>query len=324
MSEKFYLGLDSGGTKTQVALLAADGAVIAQQMTGPVRLTARRASAAVITRTKEIIDFTLQQANIGWGDIAFFGFGMCGADYDDEIPTQERTLGEGLGIRAERMKLVNDGIVALWGGSAKKRAVILQLGTAFTAAYRTDLGRETPFDHLNAGVIVELRRTILASGARVLDGRLPRSILPELLLKHFEEQSPEDVLRKYVRNTLDSWKLLTVITPWREAVEQGDKVALKILEGAAKVYADDIKYMLKKMDGDGADVVLGGGLLANAPRLFRQRIAQLVRKKYAKVTVHSPHLSPAVGGAVMAAYLDGVKHRPFYRTAKKTWTGASQ
>jgi N-acetylglucosamine kinase-like BadF-type ATPase len=317
----FYLGLDSGGTKTEVAVLAADGAVVTQQIAGPIRLTARRASATVIRRTNEVIDFALGQAGLKWSDIAGFGFGMCGADYFDEIPTQRGTLFKGLGIDPARSELVNDGVVALWGGSAKKRAVILQLGTAFTAAYRTDFGGETPFDHLNAGISIEIRKAVLSASARVLDGRLPDSILPALLLEHFGEKSATDIMRKFVRGRLDTWKMLTVITPWGEAVRRRDPVALQIVDRAAEVYGDDLIHMVRLAGGGGVDVVLGGGLLNHGPKLLRDRIAARVRTVHPNVTIHQPHLSPAIGAAVMAAFLAGAKPTTVFTNARRSLKG---
>lgn len=318
MPKKVYLGLDSGATKTEVAVLADDGRVLTQQIAGPYRMSARRATPVVVTRTREVIEFALAQAGAQWGDVAHFGFGMAGVDYDDEIPTQKKTLFAGLGIPLAQGTLVNDGIVALWGGSGKQRAVILQLGTAFTAAYRSELGGEAPFDQLNAGVIFDLRHAVLTSTARVWDGRLPESILPGLVLEHFEETDPTKIVKKFARHTIDKWKLLTVISPWRVAVERRDKVALMIVERAAEVYAQDVCFMLSKVGGDGADVVLGGGQLLNGPKAFHNRIAQVVRRQFPRVTVHGPHLSPAVGGAILAAYQDGAPHREFYRNAKKS------
>ncbi|MDP8222488.1 MAG: BadF/BadG/BcrA/BcrD ATPase family protein [Candidatus Lernaella stagnicola] len=321
MAEKVYVGLDSGGTKTEVAILARNGAVLTQQLTGPVRLTARRASKTIVARTKEIISFSLEEAGAAWDDVAYFGFGMCGADYADELPAQRRSLARGLGIPEDEIALVNDGVAALWGGSDKQRAVILQLGTAFTAAYRSGFGSETPFDHLNAGVMMEVRRAILIAAARVWDGRLPKSILLELLLTHFEEKSPVDIMRKYVRGTLDTWKMLTVIVPWKTAVEKGDEVSLMILEEAAEIFAGDVCFMIDKIHNEPVDVVLGGGLLAYSPARFRRRIGELIRVQHPRVTIHPPRLQPAVGAAVMAAYLDGREPGPFYRGARASLKG---
>jgi N-acetylglucosamine kinase-like BadF-type ATPase len=243
---------------------------------------------------------------------------MSGIDFDDEIPIQTRTLLEPLGVPASRAKVVNDGVVALWGGSPKKRAVILQLGTAFTAGYRDGFGTETPFDHLNAGVLIEIRRIILASCARVWDGRLPKSILPELVLRHFEYDDPIPLIKVGVRNALDRWHLLTVIDPWREAVERGDAVSKKIARDAAKVYVQDLDFLIRKIGGGRVDVVLGGGLLRNGPEYFRACIADGVRAKHPQVTIHLPHLSPAIGAALMAAHTDGRDYPTLYRRAQQT------
>jgi N-acetylglucosamine kinase-like BadF-type ATPase len=318
VAEKFYLGLDSGGTKTEVVIAAVDGSFVTNCFGGPIQMHSRRAKPKDVAMAEGFVEQALSQAKLAWNNIAFFGFGMSGIDFDDEIPLQTRTLLAGLRIDPSRARVVNDGVVALWGGSAAKRAVILQLGTAYTAAWRRGLGTEQPFDHLNAGVLVEVRRLILANCARAWDGRLPPSILPELILEHFEIKDPLKLVKLGIRNKLDRWKLLTVIDPWRQALERGDRLSRAIADEAAKVYAHDLNVLIDRAGGDGADVVLGGGLLRHGPEYLRDRIAALVAKKHPKCRAHLPHLAPAVGAAVMAAYHDGADHAAFFRRAQKT------
>lgn len=318
--DKVYLGLDSGGTKTQVAVLAADGAVLSQEMSGPARMPSR-ATPRVIKLVENLIDHACQAAGVARERIATYGFGMSGVDYEEEIAGQKRTLLKGLGIAPERGFLVNDGQAALWGGSGRKKAVILQLGTAYTAAYRNNFGAETPFDHYNAGIIYDMRQQILANTARSWDGRAPRSILLPLMIEHFEVKRPSDIPKQFTRGTMDRWKLLTVLDPWAQAVAQGDRLGLRLLEEGAKVYAGDVIHMLKLIGDNGADVVLGGGQLRYGPPRFSERIAELVRRKYPKATIHPPHCTPAVGAALMAAWHDGAPYPAMLHRAAQTGGG---
>jgi len=314
---KVYLGLDSGGTKTQVAVLAADGTVLAQEISGPVRMPSR-ATPRVVRMVEMLIAHACRAAGADRGQIAAYGLGMAGVDYEEEIPTQRRTLFRALGIDPSRAFLVNDGLAALWGGSANRKAVILQLGTAYTAAYRDGYGTETPFDHYNAGVIYNMRHQILAHAARSWDGRAPRSILLPLLVDHFEVKRPSDISKRFTRGTIDNWKLLTVIDPWARAVEQGDRLSLRILEDGAKVYAGDVMHLLKRIGDNDADVALGGGQLRHGPARFRERIAELVRRKFPRVNIHGPSCTPAVGAALMAAWHDGASYPDLFRRAERT------
>jgi N-acetylglucosamine kinase-like BadF-type ATPase len=314
---KYYLGLDSGGTKTETAIVGEDGAFVANTFGGPIQMHQLRAPKRALAMVNAFIDQAAADAKIGRDDIAGFGFGMSGIDFPDEIPLQTRTLLKGVGVDPARAKVVNDGVVALWGGSPAARAVILQLGTAFTAAYRNGYGTETPLDHFNVGLVVDVRRLIMASCARVWDGRLPPSILPALVLNHFGFADPIELIRRGLRGKLDRWQLLTVIDPWREAVEQGDAVACDILEQAARVHAGDVHCLIAKAGGD-ADVVLGGGLLRNGPKRFLDRIAALVCEKYPNATPHLPDLSPAIGAALMAAHAQGADYPRLFARAKET------
>jgi len=314
LTGSFYLGVDSGGTKTEVVLLASDGSCVAQLIGGPIRLGVR-ASPKWIDLLAVLMDSAIKQAGLTREDIAFYGFGLCGVDFADELAMQRRTLFHGLNIDGEKAALVNDGIVALWGGSPKGQAAILQLGTAYTAAYRRSFGQETPFDHLNAGIVIDIRRRILTTVARMVDGRQPTSILKELIMQHFGFTDELLLLKRGVRNKLPLWELLTVIAPWKEAVEAGDPVSTAIVREAAEVYSADVLFLIGQTGAENADIVLGGGLLANGPEMLTELIKQKVLAEKTRVTIHKPLLSPGYGGAVMAAYYAGADYQALYERA---------
>lgn len=313
----YFLGVDGGGTKTEVALLATDGTVINKAIGAPLRMSAR-ANKRVLALLRDLIDYTLKPAGASWDQISHFGFGLSGADFPDEIRGQFQAICRNFRIAPTRLTLVNDGVVALWGGSDRERAVILQLGTAYTSAYRCRFGEETPLDHLNAGVQFEIRRHLLTTVARVIDGREKPSLLRDMVREHYGFATEEEMLKAATRNKLDRVMTLFVITVLNDAVAKGDEVALRIVHEAADYYLRDVLYLIDKVGGGEVDVVLGGGLLLNGPPLLRELLTNQVLAARPAVTVHTPQLSPAIGGAVMAAFAAGGDHHEVYRRAQAT------
>jgi N-acetylglucosamine kinase-like BadF-type ATPase len=313
----YFLGVDSGGTKSEVALLAGDGAVLNTAMGAPLHMHIR-ANARVIHLLRDLVDYTLKPTGVTWEQIDHFGFGLSGADFADEVRGQHRAFCRALKIAPERLTLVNDGVVALWGGSDAERAVILQLGTAFTSAYRARFGDEAPLDHLNAGVQFEIRRYLLTTVARIVDGREKPSILRQLVREHYGFADETTMLKTATRGKLDRVMTLFVISVLNDAVAQGDEVAIRLVHDAADYYLRDVVFLIDKVGGGEVDVVLGGGLLLNGPPLLRDVLAQKIKAARPPVSVHTPHLSPAIGGAVMAAFYAGQDHHAVFRRAVAT------
>jgi N-acetylglucosamine kinase-like BadF-type ATPase len=317
MDTPVFLGIDGGATKTEVALIGDDGAFLADIFGGPTRLN-HLATRTILANLGNLIDYVCDEAKVSRDRIAAAGLGIHGVDFAREVPRQRRSLVRPLGLPDAATVLVNDGVVALWGGSDAPRAVALQIGTGFTAAYRSAYGAEHPFDPFNAGLGINLRERIYAVAYRVADGREEPSILPELMLKYFDAPDIETVLWRWHKNKIPVLDLLGVGVVFKEAVERGDAVALKLAARAADEYAHDVATMAGKIGGGAIDVVLGGGMLRNGPAALLSMIEARVKEKLPAATVHAPRLSPAVGGAVLAAFRAGRDVPAIYRRVLET------
>jgi len=309
----FFLGVDGGASKTEVELIGDDGTRLAEA-SGPGTTLHEPVTAETLDRLTDLIAETCDLGGITRDQLSFAGLGLSGVDFGDELAEQRELLFPRIGIAEERAALVNDGVVALWGGSAEPRTVVLQVGSAFTAAYRDAYGNEQPFDHHNLGQVVELRRDLLMFVARALDGREPDSALVGLVLNHFGIAVPDEYRRMLVRRTFDWTLARRVVDVLGPALEQGDEAARAMIERTAEAYSDDIACMIGKLgEKQGpVDVVLGGGMLRHAPAALREGIAARVSDRHPEATIHEPLLPPAVGGAVMAAHRAGEDVRVLY------------
>lgn len=318
MKNSAYMGVDGGASKTEATLLDGEGRFLCS-VKGPATSIGAKATKKTVGDLKKLINKACFEARINKNKIAFFGFGICGVDYFSELNQQRKSLFSILDIKPEKASLVNDGVVALWGGARSQASLILQIGTGFTAAYREAYGREMPFDQVNCGVLVNLRRMIYIYAARSLDGRERKSVLPELLMQYFDEKNYEQLVLKLRRHRFSREKVSNVLPILNKAVASKDPLSLKIVKIAAEQYALDIRTMIQKMTKPRrVEVVLGGGVLENGPPTLRKYIGDFVRKKYPQAYVHQPILSPGVGAAVMAAFNDGRNPKQIFQQAQKT------
>ena len=66
-------------------------------------------------------------------------------------------------------------------------------------------------------------------------------------------------------------------------------------------------------------VILGGGVINNAPALLKKLIREKVTQRYPKARVVSAKLPPSVGAALMASYNDGQNARQLFSKVRKDY-----
>lgn len=308
---KCFIGIDGGGTKTLGVLADDTGSVLATCRSGASAIVGEPspAACAVLQSVKASL---CKDAGIRPGDIAGLGLGLNGVDFPDETLMQHQVLSRVLDMAPERLFLVNDGIVALWGATPAPAAAIVQHGTGFTAAYRSAYGEERPFDNLDAGRFYDLRLESLALVARMIDGRAAVSPLKEAVfacLGHPAEKDYGEIvfLRKYSEP-----QLAAILPAVLRVAETGDPATLSLVERAIADYVCTAVTVARKTGSASPDLVLGGGRLLSAPDWFRNRIVVGVLRDCPNARIRPPALSPAVGAAIMAAHAGGCPPARFF------------
>jgi N-acetylglucosamine kinase-like BadF-type ATPase len=304
---RFFMGIDGGGRKTAGVLLSADGRLAASATLAPCTIVGRPSDAAL----KVLVEIAARLDDRGASGARIIGIGLNGVDFDSEVPMQRAAIAEALCVPPEKIVLVNDGVAALWGATQSPAAAIVQHGSGITSAYRSDYGRETPFDNLNSGRIFDIRNELLPVVARMLDGRIEPTPLKDRLLAHLllrEEEYCEAVFRRSI-----DWRLL-MGTPALvfEAYEQSDAGAELLVERAVADYAQTAVAMLRKSGRQDAELAFGGGTIAPTGERFWRRLRETVAARAPRAKVIRPKLAPEIGAAIMAAFADGQDVRPLY------------
>jgi N-acetylglucosamine kinase-like BadF-type ATPase len=237
--------------------------------------------------------------------------GLNGIDLPEEYAMQHGIICKRIGIPADRVVLVNDGIAALWGATCEPAAAIIQQGSGFTAALRTRYGNETLFDHLNIGRNFSLRNELITLVARMIDGRAKPSPLKDAVLRHLGIGSKNEYAeaiytgkaRKNIRTMLP-----LVFQAWLK----GDAAAADLVQHMTKDLAITAKRMSQLTGASRPPVFFGGGVIANAPEPFWDLLVKCVRKFAPHVRMRRPAMPPELGAAVMAAFRSGKNPVKFF------------
>jgi N-acetylglucosamine kinase-like BadF-type ATPase len=309
--DKYYMGIDGGGTKTIGTLADDTGAILAQCQAGPSAIVGvpAPASCAVL---QAVTAQLCAAVGVSPAAIARLGLGLNGVDLPDETVMQHAVLSRALALPPERFILVNDGIVALWGATPAPAAAILQHGTGFTAAYRSAYGNERTFDHLDVGRFFDLRAEALALVARMIDGRAAVSPLKAAILTALGHPDEKDYAEIVLLRKIPPAQAASLLPVVFRVAEAGDSATVALVERAIADYVCTAEAMIRKIGHGEPDVVFGGGRLLSAPDWFWRRLEEGVRAGFPGARVKRPELSPAVGAVIMAAHANGCPPGRFF------------
>jgi len=299
------IGVDGGSTKTTGVIVTRDGRVLARargRRSAIIGSPSPEAAGVLATMVSSLCD----QVGVSRQDIQACGIGLSGVDFDDELPMQHREISAAVGIDQEHVILVNDGIAALWGATAKPAATIIQHGSGFTSAYRSQHGKEALFDHLGVTNVVDLRHALVTRVARMVKGMEEPTPLKERVLAHFGIEDTDSYCELVYRGLISQSRRASTPPIIYQAWLEGDPAATDLVNEAADDYALAARAMINEIGGSSPDATFGGGVIAAAPAQFWALLAERVHAYHPEATVKPPDLPPEFGAAVMAGYHIGL------------------
>ncbi len=305
-----FIGLDSGGAKTAGVLCDADGRVLAR---------ARDVGAAIIGMPDHhfydvvgsMIADLCSEAGVALADIDHLTIGLSGVDYPDEQVQQHGLITERLGL-GERLTLVNDGVVALWGASPTQRLALVQHGSGITSACRDTYGDEVIYDSVDVAEVFDLRRAAIALTARMIDGRAPTTGLRDQVLAHCGVDAPDFAswfFREPAAKALRASVAPVVFSAWRA----GDVAATDIVEHAVADYILTAQAMTAGMAGD-VEIAFGGGVINQGGPALQELLGARLAAACPGAVQIPVALAPEDGAVVLAGFQMGLPPRPLFET----------
>jgi N-acetylglucosamine kinase-like BadF-type ATPase len=305
MPQSILLGIDGGANKTAGVILDTEGRLLAHGRAGGSAIVGEPnpKSCQVLSR---LVDSLCAEAGLTRDAIAHCGIGLNGIDFADEFPAQLAGISEAVGVPPTRVTLVNDGIAALWGASPDRASLIIQHGSGFTAAYRSDYGQEELFDHLSVGHAADMRYGLVTVVARMILGMIPVTPLKEAALAAYGV-TERDYCEAVYRRRIPGERLRNTVPMIFDAWQRGDAAAADLVEAALAEDVLTARAMIARTGSDRPAVSLGGGQLRAAPEEFWQALTARIREHYPHVAATRPRLAPEFGAALMAAFRVGAE-----------------
>jgi N-acetylglucosamine kinase-like BadF-type ATPase len=298
---ELFLGVDGGQSSTTALIGDARGRVLGTGVGGPCNHVGAAEGAAKLTATvRECVVQACDQAGLDAAGIHFRAacFGMSGGPADKEALLSKI-------IRAERLVVTHDGMIALSGAMAGKPGIIAIAGTGSMAFGRNAEGRTARaggwgYIFGDEGGGFDIVRQAVRALLRGDEGWGEATALRPAMLPATETANANDLLHVFYTDEWPRSRVAALARVVDDVAMRGDAIARSILQNAAQQLASlagAVRLQLWK-SGEPVRVAYIGGVFRSQFLLERFRL--LVELEDG-VECGPPAFGPAAG-ALLEAY----------------------
>jgi N-acetylglucosamine kinase-like BadF-type ATPase len=301
LTDGIVLAVDGGNSKTDLALVRGDGAVLAL-----VRGPQSSPQHLGVDGALDVIELLLEQATAEAGlggsrPVAAVGqLLLAGLDFEDEeAEVLQAATDRGW---AHVVSVGNDTFAVLRAGTERGWGVAVVCGAGINCVGVAPDGRHARFLALGAitgdwGGGYDVGLAALSAAARSEDGRGPTTSLEQLVPAHFGLSTPRELAEAIYRGRVEQRRVVE-LAPIVFAAAEGDAVAAGIVDRLATEIATMARAAIARLDLDRepVEVLLGGGLVRSGDgRLVDAVAAALGEGRVVRATP----LPPIAGAALL-------------------------
>ncbi|MCX4772562.1 ATPase [Streptomyces sp. NBC_01260] len=297
------LAIDAGNSKTDVALIGADGTVLSTARGGGFQPpvvgigTAVDALGATVQRA-------LSTAGVGAESVAHVSACLANAD----LPVEEEQLTEALGARGwgRTVEVRNDTFAILRAGVDEPRGVAVVCGAGINCVGMVPDGRTARFPAIGRisgdwGGGSGLAEEAMWFASRAEDGRGEPTELARTLPGHFGLDSMYALIEALHLGRIEAERRHELTPVLFATGAAGDPVARGLVDRLAEEVVAMAAVALSRLGllGEQAPVVLGGSVLAARHPQLDDRIAELLAVRAPKAVVRVVKESPVLGAGLL-------------------------
>lgn len=301
--QQYVVGMDGGGTKTKIEVRSLDNQVIAHANFSAMNLNGEKRE----TVEKTFRDFFAYIDTLpgGLGGMAALCIGSAGISN----PVAAETLTDHVRRSGYtgRLQLVGDQEIALYGALGEPCGIILIAGTGSICYGRNAAGqsaRSGGWGYLidDGGSGYAIGRDILSAVVQAQDGRIPPTVLTELVYQTLNLKDIQSLIRFVYHPATGKQDISSLAVLLGDALAQEDAAALHIAERAARDLSSLVSPVAKKLSLQAGKLAFLGSVLTQ-----NQTIAAAVQSRcmaaLPELTLISPKDDAAAGAAQMALHM---------------------
>ncbi|PSR29011.1 MAG: hypothetical protein C7B47_03405 [Sulfobacillus thermosulfidooxidans] len=302
-----YIGVDGGASKTDV-VLAQDGKLLNIVHGGPSNPQGPLGLEGAMDQLAQSLSLVIQGYDPK--DVKGAVLGLAGADFPEDIAAMSEQLTHLLPWLS--YTIVNDTEIALLGGSRQGYGIAVICGTSTNVLGIHPNGKRCQIGGLgyemgDFGGGADLAREVLHVAFRSHEGRGPKTILEDDVLRKLGQNSYEDLKRAMYFHTIHPFAFLALVPACFEAANQNDNVAITLLQNMAQSLAQTVIAAANQLSwhNDPFEVILVGSLWEGVSPVLQSHFRELVQAQFPLSDIHLPLLPPVLGALLQAAQLGG-------------------
>ena len=304
---KLFLGLDGGQSGTAALIGDEAGRVLGHGEAGPCNHAAAGEGRVKLERAiSDSVRWACAQAGLDAGTVEFeaASCGMSGGPEDKEAILARL-------LRSRKLVVTTDAAIALAGATSNGQGIVVIAGTGSIGLGRDAQGRTARaggwgYVFGDAGGAFDITRQAVRAALRTEEGWGPATALVPLLLAATESRSANQMLHKLYTADWPRSRAARLALLVDQAAEEGDAVAVSILNGAAQDLALAAAAVRGQLwtPADLVEVAHIGGVFES--RLVLERFRMLVELEAQNRPIAPLH-SPAEGALLEAWRTAGIK-----------------
>jgi N-acetylglucosamine kinase-like BadF-type ATPase len=305
MTAPLVLAVDGGNSKTDLALVCADGSVLAL-VRGSLSSPHHLGVDGCLDALQTLLDEATDRAGLDGAKRPLASVGqllMAGVDFAAEESTLEQAVaGRGW---VDRVTVTNDTFAVLRAGTERGWGVAVTCGAGINCVGVSPDGRHARFPSLGAitgdwGGGYDVGVVALFAAARSEDGRGPRTTLERAVPAHFGLETPLQVAEAIHLDRIPL-RRVSELPPLVFAEAAADEVAASIVDRLATEVVALARVALTRLDllDRPTEVLLGGGLLQAGDGRLLEAIEAGICEVSSEAAVHAAVSPPIVGAALL-------------------------
>ena len=302
-SYQLYLGVDGGGTKTNIALMNADREVVAEGSGGPSN-PLRVGVETSVANIAKAIDAACDAGGLSRGDIVAATLGLAGVRRQD---IRERVRESFISrFRINKALVTTDADIALYGTTLGKAGIVIIAGTGSICLGLNDKGEKAiaggwgPVagdEGGGRGIAGEALHRV----AKASDGRGDLTKLSEQAAEYFRASNVENLIGAIYAPQMDNSRIAGFARLVVETALEGDKIAVEIINEAGRELGIAAAAVLKRLCLEKRKVPIGCvGSVFKAGELLTGPMIELINKTAPKAYLQEPLMPPSHAAALMA------------------------
>lgn len=299
--EKYVIGMDGGGTKTEVQVADCKQNNILRFQGGAINYNGQ--SKSIVDSNIQVIFERIIADGFDQRDCVGICIGAAGTS-NPSVRTQIMESIEKFGYECP-ITIVGDEETAFVGALERTPGVILIAGTG-SICYGSDSKGNTfrsgGYGHIidDPGSGYAVARDILSAMVRGVDGRGEPTVLTKLVFQHLNITCMEELIGYLYSPGRSKKEIAQLSFLIQEAYALGDLVAEEIVKKTATDLTDLVTPVINKL-GEETKLAVSGSILIKNEDIYREFVDQM-KKKFPRTVIMKPRQDAACGAVLLALH----------------------